>query len=64
MVPRGEVGLIFAGFYILTEAAGFSLFDWATILATFLVLQRTKIGPYPILGVVAVIYAGAAWVGA
>jgi len=57
------VGLIFAGFYILTEAAGFSLFDWATILATFLVLQCTKIGPYPILGVVALIYSGSVWVG-
>lgn len=58
------VGVIFAGFYILTTAAGLSPFDWATILATFLVLQRTKIGAYPVLGAVSLIYGGAALIGA
>jgi len=50
------VGLIFAGFYILTTSAGFKFYDWATIFGVFALLWYTKVGPYTILAGVGCIY--------
>lgn len=58
------VGLIFAGFYMLAEAAGLTWIDWATILAVSAILYFTKLNPYPILAAVALFYAATSYLPA
>lgn len=52
------VGLIFAGVLTVARFAELGVIDAAVILATAATLRFTRIGPYPILGVVGLFYLG------
>ena len=59
-VERGlapvAVGLIFAGALAVMQASQVDALRLGTVLAAALILYFTKIGPYPLLGTVAVVY--------
>jgi chromate transporter len=59
-VERGlapvAVGLLFAGALAVMQAAHVDALRLATVLAAALVLYFTKLGPYPLLGMVAAVY--------
>lgn len=57
------VGLMFAGSFAIARFAGFGPFDFAVIGVTLIVLWYTKIGPYPILGAVGLVYLGRSLAG-
>lgn len=54
------VGLIFAGVIAVARLANLQPIDFAVILVTALTLRYSKIGPYPILGIVGLFYLGIA----
>lgn len=60
VIERGlapvAVGLIFAGVWTLMRAEGVGGLEWATLIASTLVLAR-GISPYLVMGVVALAYA-------
>lgn len=57
------VGLIFAGSLTIAQFANLSLVNIATIAAAGVTLWFTRIGPYPILASVVMVYLGLSFIG-
>lgn len=54
------VGLMAAGVFSVLRVANLRIADFLVLGATILILRFTKIGPYPVLGGVALLYLGVA----
>lgn len=50
------VGLLLSGTAAMVQIADLGPIDYATVAVTVIVLLRTKIGPYPIIGTVATLH--------